>query len=232
VFWNCARRRQCGLRLLDLEQRIDAGGVAIAGQRINLVALLERGLGDVELQIGALHLNIRMRDVHRQRKPCGMGVDVGNARRAERAFIGFAILAPEIDFPRQRRFQLMQRRPALSRRQRRRAAGAGSGLAEREDLRMRATGAPMIPAADEPPVAHDDGAHRGVRARPARPPLREPQRGPHRAKINRDAPALRRRRHTRALCLPRPAFAAPSSRVDWMRSFNSRMNSLTSSNDR
>jgi hypothetical protein len=76
-----------------------------------------------------------------------MRVDVGDARQAEGAFVGFAILAPEIDFPRQRRFQLMQRRPAASRRQRRCAVPGrmfsrqlGIGLDLRKELRARDAG--------------------------------------------------------------------------------------------
>ena len=60
------RRRQRGLRLLDLEQRFDAGGIAIAGQRVDLIALLERRLRNVELQVSALQLNIGVRDIDRQ----------------------------------------------------------------------------------------------------------------------------------------------------------------------
>ena len=53
-----AGRGQGSFGLPQAESRIDAGVVAIARQRVDLLAILEIRLRDVELQVGALQLHV------------------------------------------------------------------------------------------------------------------------------------------------------------------------------
>src|SRR5439155_19749510 len=80
---------------------------------------MKRRLGDVELQVRALQLDISLSDVRRQREPCRIRVDRGASRLAERALIDRAVLTPKIELPIERRLQLLQRAPATCQRRRR-----------------------------------------------------------------------------------------------------------------
>ena len=71
-----------------------------------LLALLERGLGDIEQQISVLQLDVGMRDAGGEREARSLGVHRACARKSERALIGGALLAPEIQFPAERGLQV------------------------------------------------------------------------------------------------------------------------------
>jgi hypothetical protein len=58
-------------------------------------------------QIRALQRHVRLRDVRRQREPRRIRVDFRRARSAKRRLICSAVLAPEVDLPRQRCLQLI-----------------------------------------------------------------------------------------------------------------------------
>src|SRR3954451_7732792 len=64
-----ASRRQCRLRLTQLEPRVNSGVVAILCQVEDLLTLREGRLRDVQLQVGTFELNVRMGNVRRQREP-------------------------------------------------------------------------------------------------------------------------------------------------------------------
>ena len=66
-------------------------------------------------------------------------------------------------------------RARLERQVKRRATGERAGLAEREDLGVRPSGASMVAAADDPRSADDDGPDGGVRARAADSAFGQPE---------------------------------------------------------
>jgi len=95
---------------------------------------------------------------------------------------------------------------------------------------MRAAGAAVEAPADDLAAAHDHGAYGGIRAGRSGTAPRQSQRFGHVAEIGRGNSSAAAPVPGRAL--PFLRFFAGSSRLVWIKSFRSRMNSLTSSKDR
>ncbi len=100
-----------GLCLGQLQARVEAGGIAVTGEREHLFTLLEGVARDLQLQSIFLQACIHMRDVRRQRQARGLCVDLGGTLGADRTFISGAILTPEIQLPGQGAGQQGQRVP-------------------------------------------------------------------------------------------------------------------------
>src|ERR1700730_13325245 len=117
-----AGRGQRRLRLPQAQPRLDAGTVAVARERVDMLAIPEVRLRDVELQISALQLHVGLRDAGGQRQPRGIGLDLGGARLAHGTLISRAVLAPEVDLPIERHLQFIDRRPVAAQRRREQSA--------------------------------------------------------------------------------------------------------------
>ena len=107
----CRRYRRLGLP--EFEARIETGRSPVPGECIDLLALLQRLLGYIEQQVRALQVYIGLRDGGRQRETRRVRVDFSGLCLIQRAFVGGAVLSPEIDLPIQRELELVQRDPAL-----------------------------------------------------------------------------------------------------------------------
>ena len=78
-----ARRGQRLLGLLHLETGIQSRRVPIARERSDLRALLQRGVGDVEQQIGTLELDVGVRNGGREGEPRCRGVHLARLRKPQ-----------------------------------------------------------------------------------------------------------------------------------------------------
>src|SRR5262249_24532047 len=106
--------RQCRLRLTQLEMRVDARLVAILGELVDRFALLQGSLCYIELQVCPLQLYVGVRNVRRQGKTGGASIQLSRTCLTERSLVCGAVLAPEINFPAQRRLQLTEGIPAAA----------------------------------------------------------------------------------------------------------------------
>ena len=91
-FWDRA------FRLLQFDPRIDAGRYPLLRQRVDPLARLERGLGNVQALVPVRELHIGPRHLHEKGQPRSMHIDVGGLRTSQGGCNRRAVLSPHIEF--------------------------------------------------------------------------------------------------------------------------------------